>query len=174
MLDLSSLANGSIPGISAAVGSSLAEAAGVCLESQGHSSGTQLTITGYGNGRYTLTWPCITDQSRRAWGDYEVATENGAAGVAAMVAEKVIGYAIIERSRKGTGFDYWLGDRMDTLPIERKARLEVSGIRRGATSTVMRRVRQKLGQTDRSENTLLPAYVIVVEFGTPLAEVSGK
>ena len=41
-------------------------------------------------------------------------------------------YTVIHRSRKGTGFDYWLGDEKneDELPLQSKARLEVSGIRR--------------------------------------------
>jgi len=37
---------------------------------------------------------------------------------------------VIERSRKGTGFDYWLGsaDEVGELPFQNKVRLEVSGI----------------------------------------------
>ena len=51
--------------------------------------------------------------------------------------------------------------------------LEISGIREGNDQQVKARVQQKLKQTDRSDGAL-PAYVIVVEFGEPLAEVQEK
>lgn len=173
LLDLRDLDSGRIPGVSQSVGASLAEAAGVCLESQGHVVGVQIVVKGYSNNRYSLNWPPITEQSIRAWGDRESATEFGAAGVAILLIEKETGYKVIERSRRGTGFDYWLGDDTDE-PLQPKGRLEVSGIRHGKNRDVGARVRQKLGQTDRSDNSTLPAYVIVVEFGGPLAEVREK
>ena len=80
----------------------------------------------------------------------------------------------MRRSRKGTGFDYWLGSGSDTLGFQDTARLEVSGIRQGNALAVRTRIREKLRRTDRSDDTLLPAYVIVVEFGTPLAEFAEK
>ena len=44
-----------------------------------------------------------------------------------------------------------------------------------ATTVIFRRrVKDKLKQTDRSDSVFLPAYVIVVEFGNPLAEVVEK
>jgi hypothetical protein len=70
------------------------------------------------------------------------------------------------------GFDYWMGDE-SAIPFQSKARLEISGIRRGDDSDIKARVRQKLKQTNQSDG-LLPAYVIVVEFGSPLAEVRRK
>lgn len=79
----------------------------------------------------------------------------------------------MERSAKGTGIDYWLGDDAEGPPFQNKARLEVSGILRaeGNVETVVSgRVRAKQRQTQRSSGTL-PACVVVVEFGSPLAEV---
>ena len=90
-----------------------------------------------------------------------------------MLAEQELGYAVIECSRRGTGFDYWLG-AASAGTFQRKARLEVSGIRQGNDRVVRTRVWQKLQQTDRSDAVQLPAYVIVVEFGRPLAEVQEK
>lgn len=173
MLDLRDLDSGSVPGVSRRVGASLAEAAGVCLESQGHAPGVQLIVRGYSNNRYSLHWPPITEQSLRAWGDPESATENGAAGVAILLIEKETGYKVIERSRKGTGIDYWLGDGSDS-PFQPKGRLEVSGIRQGDDQAVRKRIRAKLRQTDRSDDSMLPAYVIVVEFSRLVAEVREK
>ena len=171
MLDLNDLGNG-LPAITPDFGRVLAEAGGVCLESQGHVQGVQLRVRGYSNGSYLLAWPPITEQTRRCWNDYEVATEHGAMGIAVLLAQKEIGYTVIERSRKGTGFDYWMGEGVDE-PFQHEARLEISGIRKGSDRDVQARMRQKLKQTDRSDGSL-PAYVIVVEFGQPHAEVQEK
>ena len=144
------------------------------MESQGHAQGAWLSVRGLRNSNYYLDWPPISDQSRRAWNDPDEATENGAAGVAALLAIRETGYTIIERSLKGTGVDYWLGDGSDMSVLERKARLEVSGIRDGNDRDVRVRVRRKPNQTDPSDSSGLPVYVIVVEFGRPLAEVREK
>jgi GrpB-like predicted nucleotidyltransferase (UPF0157 family) len=108
----------------------------------------------------------------RSWNDPEEATEYGAVAIAALLAKRETGHTVIERSRKGTGFDYWLGNDSGTL-FQQKARLEVSGIRHGNERAVQGRVRMKLKQTEPSDGSF-PAYVVVVEFGTPLAEVRRK
>lgn len=171
MLDLNELGSGDIRGISPPLGRALAEAGGVCLESQGHAVGVVLSVRGYSDNEYPLNWPRITEQSHRSWNDPDLATEFGAVGVAALLIMKETGYTVIESSRKGTGFDYWLGNETDDLPMNGKARLEVSGIRQGDDQAVKQRVRRKLQQTSVSDELLLPAFVIVVEFGRPLAEV---
>ncbi len=142
------------------------------MESQGHAQGVQLGVRGYSNKSYPLAWPQITAQTRKCWNDHEVATEHGAVGIAVLLAQKEIGYTVIERSRRGTGFDYWMGEE-SVHPFQSKARLEISGIRKGNDQQVKARVRQKLLQLNRS-NGLSPGYVIVVEFGHPLAEVQKK
>ena len=148
MLNLNNLGKGGIPAISPAVGASLAEAGGVCLESQGHTQGVRLTVQGYCDKSYALVWPCITKQSRRSWNDPENATEHGAVGVAVLIAKKEIGYEIIQQSRKGRGFDYWMGMASDEGFVY-KAGLEISGIREGDNSIIKARVRQKLQQQTR-------------------------
>ena len=172
MLDLNELAEGRFPAITEAIGATFAEAAGVCLESQGHSPGVQLIIRGDKSGDYTLEWTPVTLQAQtRAWNDTEEATEFGAAGIAILLAEKELGYVATYRSRKGTGFDYWLGDASDGPFSEHKARLEVSGIRQGNEGIIRARVRQKIDQIEQTDASPLPAYVIVVEFSHPIAEV---
>lgn len=170
MLNLNKLGKGGIPAISPAVGASLAEAGGVCLESQGHTQGVLLTVRGYCDNNYALAWPCITKQSHQSWNDPENATEHGAVGVGVLIAKEEIGYEIIRQSWKGTGFDYWMGTASDE-GFMNKAGLEISGIRKGDNHIIKMRVRQKLQQTDRSNHPQLEIYVIVVEFGRPLAEV---
>ena len=173
ILDLSDLGTGAVPAITQALGNMLAEAAGVCLESQGHMPGAPLMVRGYINDSHVLVWPTITEQALRAWNDLEYTTHHGAAGIAVLLADRKLDQTVIEASRKGTGIDYWLGDESDET-FQHKARLEVSGIRRGDDQVLRGRVRQKLRQTDRSDDSGLPAYIIVVEFGRPLAEVREK
>lgn len=174
-LKLDDLSNGRIPGITQRLGGALAEAGSVCLESEGHAQGVQLTVRGDVNNRYSVRWHPVDDQAHRAWGDAEGATEYGAAGIAALLVEKALPYTVIRRARIGNGFDYWLGDKNKNLPVQRDAaRLEVSGIRRGDGNRIRARVREKLKQMGRSDDMLLPAYAIVVEFGNPLAEVRKK
>ena len=171
-LDLNHLGRNSSHGVSEKRGQAFAEAAGVCLESQGHVQGAELRVRGDVSRAYQVVWPTITDQSRRSWEDIQEATEDGASGIAILLVELETPYSVIRRSRKGTGFDYWLGDDSD-VTFQRKARMEVSGIRQGDSRLVRARVREKLNQTKASDAQYgnLPAYVIVVEFGTPLAEV---
>ena len=173
MLDLSELAEGRIPRITPFFSGVLAEAAGFCLESQGHTQGVNLLVRGHIEKDHSILWPPVNEEALQTY-DADHATEFGATGIAVLLAKLEIGYDVIERSRKGTGIDYWLGNETETLPFQRRARLEVSGIGRGDESTVRARVRQKLKQTQRSDDVQLPAYVIVVEFGRPLAEVREK
>ena len=113
---------------------------------------------------------------RRAYEDLERATELGAYGVAILLVKDQTGLTAIRQSRKGTGFDYWLGPdgADDQLVFQNAARLEVSGILSGTDSQFLTRVKQKLKQTEASDNSGLPAYACVVEFSRPQAEVATK
>ena len=170
LLDLNDLATGNIPAISPAIGGALAEAAGVCIESKNHAKGVLLTLRGQVNDAFELDWPPISDQARRGWMDHRKATEWGAAAIAALLADDCLPFTLIEASWQGTGFDYWLGDNSEE-PFQRKARLEVSGIRDGDESDVRHRVADKIRQIDRSAHLGLPGYVIVVEFSGLIAQL---
>ena len=175
VLNLNDLGNG-LPAITPAWGSVLAQVAGVCLESQGHHQGVLLRVTGHLNSTHALNWPPVSAQALKTWADPQEATEYGATAIAVLLVKKEAGYAVIERSVKGTGIDYWLGHEAEGPPFQNKARLEVSGILntegsgRSVESAVAKRVREKLKQTQSSSGSL-PAYVVVIEFGSPLGEV---
>ena len=158
------------PALSVAKGQALAEAAAICLEHQRHKPGTSLTVSGMTATRRRLVWPAVTQQMRMTHNDLQEATEDGACAIAISLARELTGLNVIERSRKGTGFDYWLGNDAGTL-FQNKSRLEVSGILNGDKMTIARRLRQKLVQTKRSDDLNLPAFVCVVEFGTPQAQL---
>lgn len=169
---LQSLASGR-PGITAAWGEGLAEAATVCLEDQSHKSGVELRIRGSWEGIRRVHWPEINEQMLRCWNDATYTTEHGAYGVAMLIAESVTGLTVVERSDKGTHIDFWLGeDDEDQPPFLNQARLEVSGIRHGGDAEIAQRLGQKIARLEGTDSTL-PAYVIVVEFSSPISEVQG-
>lgn len=170
-LDLMDLATEpGLPALDIHLGRAFADAAGVCLENREHGRGVVLHVYGVEERQFCLNWPETTDQVRRTHNDLQDATENGACGVAIVVARKVTGLAVIERSRKGTGFDYWLGKDVDTL-FQNKSLLEVSGILNGDEAQIKDRLKQKKKQLGRSDATRLPAFACVVEFGKPQAHL---
>jgi hypothetical protein len=132
-----------------------------------------LTVRGKIERGLALRWPATSDQVRREWGDPQEATENGAVGIAILLIDALTDYHIVHRSYKNTGIDYWLGQKQDRL-FQHAARLEVSGIRRGDSGHVDARVNTKLKQTERSNRSGLPVFVVVVEFGAPVAVVVKK
>ena len=161
------------PGWSLTFGATCAEAAAVCLDDQGHSAPVHLSINGSHLGTVALTWAKVDDTIRRFNADQDVATEYGAYGIAALIMPHLTWLTIIERSvkGKGLGFDFWLGSIDDAAPLfQRKARLEVSGIRRGSEALIQSRVSMKLRQISPSD-VVAPGYVVVVEFGTPKAQI---
>ncbi|MCX5770926.1 MAG: hypothetical protein NTZ09_11730 [Candidatus Hydrogenedentes bacterium] len=167
-LDLEVLTEG-MGGLTPAMGEVMAECASVCLEERGHRSGILLRVSGAFAFSCRLRWPNTTEQMRRCHNDREVATENGAYGIAILLVRKETGYKALERSMKGGGFDYWVG-KDAALPFQYKARLEVSGIRLGDERDLSAKVREKVEQTRKSDGKF-PAYVVVVEFGSPKASV---
>jgi hypothetical protein len=77
----------------------------------------------------------------------------------------------VERSKKKTGFDFWLASRDSEVDLfQGLTRLEVSGIREGDSTALEARVRQKIKQTKVSDGQL-PAVIVVVEFGLPVARM---
>lgn len=171
LLNLASLLEG-IPALTSALGGTLAEAAAVCFANQSHGESCLLTVRWDADQHaFMLHRLLVSEPMLRAYRDMQEATELGACGVAILVVRELTGHTAVERSVKGTGFDYWLGSvhasEAGLEPLERKARLEVSGILVGETAFVEARVREKIRQTRRSAGDY-PAYIVVVEFGTPM------
>ncbi|MCR4316367.1 MAG: hypothetical protein NUW37_08470 [Planctomycetes bacterium] len=172
VLDLRELSSRFRPGLTKVAGAYLAEAATVCLASNSHFSGVVLDVYGGIEKKYELQYINADDQMKKTHGDDEVATESGACAIAILILEATSGIVVDARSRKGTGFDYWL--RVDNSPsdgyFQDRVRLEVSGIRKGDIRAIEYRAYRKVEQVTKS-NGELSAFVVVVEFGTPLAKV---
>lgn len=151
----------------------MAEAAAVCLEHLGHPETVQLHVRNNDEVYVELIRQAVTNDTRIAYADLERATELGACGVALLLIGPICGFTAIRPSRKGTGFDYWLGPNTTPpgLPFQDCARLEVSGILDGDDAKFKSRLAQKLKQPTRSDSTGLPAFAVVVEFSVPQTEV---
>lgn len=171
-LNLFALSEG-MPGLTTACGTSLAEAAAVCLEDRKHQSGVSFRLFGMKTEQFPLEWLPVDEQDRRCYADLQEATERGAYGIAILLVRDLTGKVVVERSKKGPGFDYWLGDDDDDSLFAGKARLEVSGILAGNRGQVQTRVNQKKEQIKPSA-ALAPGYVAVVEFSAPTACVESS
>lgn len=172
-MSLAALAAG-MPGLTPASGQTLAEAAAVCLENRKHQTGVRLPRAGMMREDLHVEWQTVDEQNRRCYADMQEATERGACGVAILVVKEATGLVVVERSKKGTGFDYWLGDKdHDGLPFEGASRLEVSGILTGTQTQIDARIKQKKEQMKPTDH-VAPGFVAVVEFGTPIACVESK
>lgn len=160
-----------LPTMTPQLGGYISEAAAYCLEYSGHEAGVVASLTSSAESTMRLEWDSLDERAPMSHGDLQEATEYGAAAISILLGVQLTEYETVERSMKGEGFDYWLGigtTDIDT-PFQRSARLEVSGILNGNRSTVSSRVRAKHQQVSISDPTNYPAYVAVVEFGSPSA-----
>jgi hypothetical protein len=175
-IQLSELRRGN-PALTPALGSSLEEACIVCLTDQNHLPGVEMEVEGKISNRYKLYWQKdVSNQMIRCWSDETYTTEQAAYGIAFLLIPRTTNYISIEKSFKGTGFDFWLGDgeEVNDNIFNKKARLEVSGIRKGSITQINTRKSIKYKQTNRSDNTSLPALVVVVEFSKPFSHIGEK
>jgi hypothetical protein len=155
-------------GLTQACGSVLAEAAAFCLYQHKHPTPVVFTVNGDMSQSGFLVWDAVTQQHGATYADLPEATELGACGIAILIATRITGVQFVQRSVRAPGVDYWLGDGPDDHGLlQRKARLEVSGILEGREAEIRRRLKQKLAQTGPSNSTSLPAYVAIVEFSAP-------
>jgi hypothetical protein len=164
------LTNG-MPGLEPYLGGTLANAAAVCLDSNNHVSGVMLAVSGQYRRRVEVHWQQLTDQVRRSYADLEEATEFGAAGVAIAELRTISDFVVVQRAKKGKGFDYWISrDGQPSGPLFQNCiPLEVSGILKGDKFQLERRVKIKKEQI--SVANIPNGKVAVVEFGTPQTRI---
>lgn len=159
-----------MPGISPIVGADLMENCMTMFHRCGHTIPTQLCMSGINNETVSIQWEDnVNDQVERSHADTTENTELSAVCLSVLLIRLFTDYTVVSRSRIGTGFDYWLGKNDDPLftPL---ARLEISGIEKESPSnTIEIRYKQKEKQVAASDETGLPAYISIIEFGTPKA-----
>ena len=172
LIDLSDLGAVSFPGLTKAQGNNLAEAAAFCLHILGHVQGVQLKVTGVVKGSYQITWTNLPNNVEAARNDHQEATEEGAEGLAILLAHRNLGYEVTLRSRKRTGYDYQMR-KLGAQGEEISARFEVSGILNPPPGEMNRRTNRKIKQVKAHEQPWddSPAFVMVIEFKTPMARI---
>src|SRR5689334_4264746 len=131
-----------------AAGTNFGHAASVCLESQGHSLQVNMNGVGYYVKMYNTVRYDVDEQMKRTWNDEEYTTEQGAYGIAFLLASIEMKVKAIQKSRKKTGIDYWLGTEQDFL-FQNMIRLEVSGIRNGTVAQFEQRFKIKMKQSQK-------------------------
>jgi hypothetical protein len=89
--------------------------------------------------------------------------------VGLLLAESLYGLKVIQRSRKRSGFDYWVCETAERL-FQDGVRLEVTGILSGDSAAILARQEQKLERLRRYPSHLR-ALVAVIEFGSPQARL---
>lgn len=171
VLDLDQLNTG-VMGLTPEFGSFCLQACTVCLDNSKHVNGVTAPLTGVSPNSITLNWSSlVTAQIKRNWADMQETLEYGATAIAILLASKITTYTCIERSSKGTGFDYWLGNENSLGIFQQKARLEISGIlSESATNTLDSRIKTKITQTQKSAALKLDAHICVTEFSNPKCE----
>ncbi len=150
---------------------SFVEAASVCLESQNHQPGIELQISGDIKAAFKLFWAKVDPLATFSWQNLEESVEDGAYGIAISTLWELTDYRVIRQSYKGSGFDYWLGEKDEDYPFQEKARLEVSGILKGKTGQINQRLKEKLKQTKKSNILKQPVFVVIVEFSNPIVKI---
>lgn len=158
-----------IMGLTETVGSFTLEACTVCLDHQGHQSPVNFELSGIHTMNIMFEWKQeVSQKIRRNWSDLQEATEYGATAIAIICAKEFSGHSVIERSSKGTGFDYWLGEEDELGVFQEKARLEISGIlSETASNTIGKRIKEKINQVKKSDSTGLSVHICVTDFKTP-------
>jgi len=159
------------PGLTKPVSEAYAEAAYVLLD-QFHEPPVDASVGVHDgpNASYQLDWEPTGARQRRAHGNQEDATRDGAYSLVLASAEVHLDLVATTRLMTGTGADYLLDAKgtiqadIDELNLETALRLEVSGIRYCDSAAVLaRRLNQKVDQARRGRSSL-PAIAGVAAF----------
>ena len=147
------------------------KAAAYCFELQGLNSNTFLNVTGIENNGINLCWDNLKEIEFSSLKDNQESTEWGAEAVAFIIVKYLTNFNVVERSRKGTGFDYHISKDSDYVLFQNTAKLEISGIlKKSKTNSINNRIKYKIKQATEYHNDLA-LLVIITEFSSPQAGV---
>jgi hypothetical protein len=151
-----------------------AEAAAICLEDNNFYGDVSLHIEGEQTATFHLTWNRLNEQIKDMHNDLIYETEYGAYCIAFLIIHHLTDYKIIRRSKRKTGFDYWMSHKVSDYPFDETARLEVSGILNGNAADIKRRLKEKQAQVKQSDDYEIPVYIVVTEFSKPVSNIVFK
>ncbi|MEL6720542.1 MAG: hypothetical protein AAFO82_10895 [Bacteroidota bacterium] len=161
-------------GISKAVGNFLGEAAQICLELNGHTSGVQVNLSGLYEESITLEWDKVLEEDTlMAWKDVKEATEYGATAISLLLILYFGEYQFAERLPQIAVGDYFLKkSALEHKNNGNEAFLEISGIYQESTSNTLNvRISQKRKQLQNKPTDNKNVLISVVEFATPKAKI---
>ena len=150
-----------------------AEAAAICFEENNFSGAVNLKIEKHEKqmALFQFKWSAVSQQIKDMHNDFVYETEYGAYCIAFLIIHHLTDYKVIRRSKRKTGFDYWLSEKESEYPFTDAARLEISGILKGNNSDIMKRLKIKKEQIKQSDGSNIPAYIIVTEFSKPISKL---
>ena len=151
-------------GLTDSVSESLNEGARVCL-SRHHDPPVAFVIREAERRIAVVTeWEPPDERTRNAWANEIEATEAGACACILAAVELADGLVAVRRAETGSGADYYMAvPGTSAKDLEDCVRLEVSGINRGDSASIGRRMRDKLEQASAGSSNL-PAMAGVVGF----------
>ncbi len=173
VLDLDKI-HESIPTMAKSLADYMYDAAVFCFHHHSHSPGKRCEVRSLEETIEiaSLVWTRqITDRIVNAFGDTGYAVEFAAEGIACLTIQEFAAYTVIERSQRNEGVDFWLAESRDedNFILQRAARMESKGITEARyPSDIKARVDEGAKQSKRSDETGLPAYIIVTEFSNPV------
>ena len=185
-IDLDQLRAG-IGGLSQTFCATTLEAILAAMHMCGHQTGVVCAVQDQGIHKFRaiLRWTgSATMPVLRSWRNAHRLCERAAEGIAFVFIDSFTPYTVVQQSAVAnppfdTGIDYFLGDKSDIDSnydfehTRHTARLEVSGIlQERGNNNLDRRVRDKIQQSMASDSYGTPAFIIVVEFGTPKANLT--
>ena len=173
VLDLDKL-NQALPRVRASLINYIYDAAVFLLNHHRHQTGLRCEVRNLEEklNFATLVWTRPYSESMiNTFGDTDYAVEFAAEGVACLTFRATTQYTAIKRSQRNDGVDFWLTecDDLDKFPFQFAARMESKGITEARyPSDIKAKVDEGISQSKRSDETRLPAYIIVTDFGEPV------
>ncbi len=159
-----------VSSLSPFVCTNFSEAAAVCLGHHNHPEPVNVQVIGDLEQLLAVSFGEVSEQLLKSHKDKEYAVEDGAYCLAMLIIEYFTDFTIAEQATKRIGVDYFLNKKGDASPTP-SGKLEVSGILKGTKQQINQRIRQKVKQVQKGGFPELTAFIIVVEFSTPLIKV---
>ncbi len=173
VLDFDKL-NQALPRVRTSLLEHIYDAAVFLLNHHGHETGLRFEVRSLEEhlNFATLVWTRPYSECMiNTFGDTGYAVEFAAEGMACLTIRATTKYTAIKRSQRNEGVDFWLveSDDLDRFPFQFAARMESKGISKARyPSDITARLEEGTNQSKRSDETRLPAYIIVTDFGQPI------
>ncbi|MCY3833011.1 MAG: hypothetical protein OXG85_08330 [Chloroflexi bacterium] len=173
VLDLDKL-NQALPRVRASLINYIYDAAVFLLNHHRHQTGLRCEVRNLEEklNFATLVWTRPYSESMiNTFGDTDYAVEFAAEGMACLTIRATTKYTAIKRSQRNDGVDFWLAesDDLNRFAFQFAARMESKGITKARyPSDIKAKVDEGIIQSKRSDETRLPAYIIVTDFGEPV------